>query len=60
MLSVLYPELINWKTYDVSVVQQGSEFGRTIAAEKLNGNISVGVGIDRDLAKLKIAEILGA
>ena len=58
VLSVLYPELIDWKEYDVSVICEGSQFGKTVGTLNPNGSVSVGIGIDEVLAKAKIAEIL--
>ena len=58
VLSVLYPELIDWKEYDVSVICEGSQFGKTVGTLNPNGCVSVGIGIDQVLAKAKIAEIL--
>ena len=58
VLSVLYPELIDWKEYDVSVICEGSLFGKTVGTLNPNGCVSVGIGIDQVLAKAKIAEIL--
>ena len=58
VLSVLYPELIDWKEYDVSVICEGSQFGKTVGTLNPNGCVSVGIGIDQVLAKSKIAEIL--
>ncbi len=58
VLSVLYPELIEWEMYDVSVVCNGPNFGQTIGTPNAEGSVAVGVNIDRELAKLKISEIL--
>ena len=58
VLSVLYPELIDWKEYDVSVICEGSQFGKTVGTLNPNSCVSVGIGIDQVLAKAKIAEIL--
>ena len=58
VLSVLYPELIDWKEYDVSVICEGSQFGKTVGTLNPNGCVSVGIEIDQVLAKAKIAEIL--
>jgi inosine-uridine nucleoside N-ribohydrolase len=58
VLSVLYPELIDWEMYDVSVVCTGSEFGKTIGTLNIDGTVEVGVNIDQELAKQKISQIL--
>ena len=58
VLSVLYPELIDWEMYDVSVVCTGSEFGKTIGTLNIQGTVAVGVNIDQELAKQKISQIL--
>jgi len=58
VLSVLHPEVIDWKEYDVSVICEGPQFGRTVGILNPNGLVSVGIGIDQGLAKSKIAEIL--
>jgi len=60
VLSVLYPELIDWKEYDVSVICEGSQFGKTIGTLNPNGHVSVGIAIDQEVAKFKIAEILSS
>jgi len=58
VLSVLHPELIQWKTSNIAVICKGKEVGRTCDIGKSGGLVEVGVGIDQDLAKIKIAEIL--
>ena len=58
VLSVLHPELIQWKMSRVSVVCDGKEVGKTIDLDEANGSVSIGIDIDRDAAKAKIAEIL--
>ncbi|MDC0035796.1 nucleoside hydrolase [Chloroflexi bacterium] len=60
VLSVLYPELIDWKAYDVLVICEGSQFGRTVPTLNPNGFVSVGIRIDQEKAKAKIAEILAS
>ena len=59
VLSVLHPELIQWKTSHIAVICDGEEVGKTCDLGKPGGSVEVGVGIDQDLAKTKIAEILG-
>ena len=52
-------ELIQWKTSHIAVICDGEEVGKTCDLGKPGGSVEVGVGIDQDLAKTKIAEILG-
>ncbi len=58
VLSVLHPELIEWEMFDVSVIPNGPESGKTLGKINSEGSVAVGVNIDQDLAKMKIAEIL--
>ncbi|SVC01584.1 uncharacterized protein METZ01_LOCUS254438 [marine metagenome] len=58
VLSVLHPELIEWELFDVSVICNGPESGKTLGTVNAGGSVAVGVNIDQDLAKIKIAEIL--
>ena len=56
--SVLHPELIEWEMFDVSVICNGPESGKTLGTVNAEGSVAVGVNIDQELAKMKIAEIL--
>ena len=58
VLSLLYPDLIKWELYNISVIYDGPEFGRTIGIVDTEGTVAVGVRINSSLAKEKIAEIL--
>ena len=58
VLSVLHPELIQWEMFNVSVICNGPESGKTLGTVNAEGSVSVGVNIDQELAKMKIAEIL--
>jgi len=58
VLSVLHPELIEWEMFDVSVICNGSEFGKTLGTVNAEGSVAVGIDINQVLAKAKIAEIL--
>ena len=58
VLSVLHPELIQWKTSKVSVVCDGENVGKTNDLDEPNGSVAIGIDIDEDAAKAKIAEIL--
>jgi len=58
VLSVLHPELIQWEMFNVSVICNGPESGKTLGTVNAEGSVSVGVNIDQELAKIKIAEIL--
>ena len=58
VLSVLHPELIQWKTSKVSVACDGKNVGKTSDLDEPNGSVAIGIDIDIDAAKTKIAEIL--
>ena len=58
VLSVLHPELIEWKRFNVSVVSSGPEFGKTVGSASEDGLIAVGVNINEQEAKKRVAEIL--
>jgi inosine-uridine nucleoside N-ribohydrolase len=58
VLSVLHPELIQWEMFNVSVICNGPESGKTLGTVNAEGSVAVGVNIDQELAKMKIAEIL--
>ena len=58
VLSLLYPDLIEWELFDISVISEGPEFGRTIGIVDTEGTVAVGVRINSSLAKEKIADIL--
>ena len=58
VLSLLHPNLIEWERFNISVMSDGPEFGRTIGIADTEGTVAVGVRIDSSLAKKKIAEIL--
>ena len=58
VLSILHPELIQWEMFNVSVICNGPESGKTLGTVNAEGSVAVGVNIDQELAKMKIAEIL--
>ena len=58
VLSLVYPDLIGWELFNISVTSEGPEFGRTIGIFDTEGTVAVGVRINSSLAKEKIAEIL--
>ena len=58
VLSLLYPDLIEWELFNISVISEGPEFGRTIGIVDTEGTVAVGVRINSSLAKEKIADIL--
>ena len=58
VLSLVYPDLIGWELFNISVTSEGPEFGRTIGIVDTEGTVAVGVRINSSLAKEKIAEIL--
>ena len=58
VLSVLHPELFEWKMFSVSVASSGPKFGRTIGSASEDGLVAVGVNINEQEAKARIAEIL--
>ena len=58
VLSVLHPELIQWEMFNVSVICNGPESGKTLGTVNAEGSVAVGVNIDQEVAKMKIAEIL--
>ena len=58
VLSVVHPELIEWKMFNVSVKSSGPEFGRTIGSAGEDGLVAVGVNINELEAKERVAEIL--
>ena len=58
VLSVLHPELIQWELFNVSVICNGPESGKTLGTVNAEGSVAVGINIDQELAKMKIAEIL--
>ena len=58
VLSVLHPELFEWKMFSVSVASSGPKFGRTIGSASEDGLVTVGVNINEQEAKARIAEIL--
>ena len=49
---------IQWKTSKVSVVCDGENVGKSNDLDEPNGSVAIGIDIDEDAAKAKIAEIL--
>ena len=60
VLSVIHPEIIDWKKSGIEVITDQFEFGRTIDTENPHGSVSIGTNIQQEVAKAKIAQMIGA
>ena len=60
VLSVIHPEMIQWKKSGIDVSTDEIEFGRTVDTDDPNGSVNIATKIDQEAAKARIAQIIGA
>ena len=59
LISCLYPEVVDYVQSAITVVEYGNEIGRTIMTSG-SPNINVAMGVDGELAKRYLSELLGS
>jgi len=60
VLSLIHPEIIDWKKSAIEVIADQFEFGRTIDTDDPDGSVSIAINIQQEVAKDKIAQMIGA
>ena len=60
ILSVIHPEMIEWKKSTIDVSTDPIQFGRTIDTNNPEGSVHIATKIDQEAAKTRIAQIIAA